>query len=116
MPIAYTSRQSFEAVQSGLCRSRLRVWQAVRDWEPAYNGTGQPGPTIEDLAQLTGMKECSICGRINELRDEFEAIEDGPLWTNRTGKPAKTYRAVVYKPEAPMACAHFADDGQGELW
>lgn len=116
MPIAYTSRQSYETVQNGLSRSRRKVWEVIRDWDPAYNASGQPGPTIEDLAKLTGMKECTICPRVNELRDEYGAIEDGPLWTNRTGKPAKTYRAVVYKHEEPAVAAHFGEDGQGELW
>lgn len=94
MPVAYTSRLSYLSVQKGLNRSRARVWAAIRDWR-CLNSSAQPGPTIEDLAMLLPMKECSVCGRINELR-EMGAIEDGPLWANRTGKPAKTYRAVVF--------------------
>ncbi|MDX2110603.1 MAG: hypothetical protein SFY80_10220 [Verrucomicrobiota bacterium] len=101
MPVAYTSRVSYLAVQNGLNRSRRRVWEAIRDWTPSFNDTEQPGPTIEDLAKLTGMKECAICGRVNELREDYGAIEDGPTWTNRTGKHAKTYRAIVYKSEPP---------------
>lgn len=109
MPVAYTSRLAYQEVQESLVGCRRRVWQAIRDWRQMH--VNQPGPTIEDLAQVTGLKECSVCGRLNELRD-LGAVEDGPLWTNRSGKRAKTYRALVYRPEpaesAPrQACLDF---------
>jgi hypothetical protein len=101
MPIAFTSRISYFEVQQTLSRSRLDVWTAIRDYK-FQTLTGQAGPTIEDLSKILPMKECSICGRINELRD-LGAIEDGPLWVNRTGKPAKTYRAIVYQASPPTS-------------
>lgn len=107
MPISWTSRIGYASVQATLSRSRLAVWKAIRDWA-CVNATGQPGPTIEDLAQILPMKESSVCGRVNELR-EIGAIEDGPLWRNRTGKSAKTYRAVVYRepPRVPRQATLF---------
>lgn len=93
MPIAWSSRISYLHVQAELSGKRREVYLAIRDWP------GDEGPTIEDLADTLSMKECSICGRVNELRDECGAIEDAPMKMNRTGKLAKTYRAIVYRED-----------------
>lgn len=100
MPVAFTSRLSFSAVQSQLSGQRLRVYDAVRWWNPATRG---PGPSIEDIAAVTGLKESSVCGRVNELTDPDRYSGETPLifgpikQNDATGKRAKTYIARVYK-------------------
>lgn len=109
MPVAFSSRLAYLAVQTGLAGTRREVWEAIRDWE------GVSGPSIEDIAQCLGMKESSVCGRVNELR-KLSAIQDGPMKHNRTGNPAKTYRAIVYREETPVTPYRFDPQGQGELF
>lgn len=97
MPIAWTSRLSLASLEDELTGLRLEVYTAIRAW------SGPVGPSSEDLAQTLGGKESSICGRINELRDIHEAIEDAPIKISRTtGKPQKTYRALVYRAAPPV--------------
>lgn len=105
MPAAFTSRIALASLENELSGLRLEVYTAIRSW-PA-----NPGPSIEDLATTLGRKESSICGRINELR-EAGAIEDAPIKTSpTTGKPQKTYRALVYREPDPTAKA----DNRGNL-
>jgi hypothetical protein len=94
MPIEYTSRVGLRAVQAGLSGRRLEVFTAIAAWDVSKHGLG---PSIEDLARLLARKECSICARLNELRDAG-AIRNGPLKINPLSrKPAMTYVALEYR-------------------
>lgn len=90
--IAYTSRLSLKSELPKLAGARLRVYAAIE----------QSGDSlcISELATATGMKECSVCGRIADLR-EMGCIADGPLKVGPCGKQVKTYVALVWRPDAP---------------
>lgn len=108
MPIRWTSRIALRDMAEQLNGLRLEVYAAIKAWDPVIQG---PGPSIEDLAAVTGRKECSICGRLAELR-ELELIVDGPVKQNTSGKRAITYMALAWRePEAVPARAE-----QGELF
>jgi len=109
MPVAYTSRLSLADLANDLPEKRRAVYDAIRRWPH------EPGPSIADLAKVTGMKECAICGRVNELRRDG-LIEDAPLKRSpETGKTVKTYRALAYRPQPPLEMA-FDKSGQGTLF
>lgn len=95
MPTAFTSRTALAALLPKLGGLQRQVYDAIANWPE-----GQPGPSIEDLANQLHKKESSICGRINELR-ESGAIEDAPMKVNASGTEAKTYRALAYKAYNP---------------
>lgn len=107
MPIAWTSRLSIAQLADELSGRRLEVYTAIRTWDPVISG---PGPSIEDLAQVTGRKECTICGRLNELR-EMGLVVCGPLKRNSTGKDAMTYIAKAWR-ELPPSEIRFEPSGQ----
>lgn len=93
--IAYTSRLSYLQTVGNISGSRRRVYEAIRDW------TGQEPPCNDELAEATGLRLGSICGRVNELRRDG-CIEEGPLKESPvTGHRVKTYRAVVYRQATP---------------
>jgi hypothetical protein len=91
MPIAYTSRIGYRAIQEDLRGLQREVWEAIRTWPHPHIG-----PSIEDLARKLGRKESSICGRIAELR-AAGTIEDAPLKMGGCGVEVKTYRAIVWQ-------------------
>lgn len=91
MSVSFTSRTSYKAVQDGLAGLQREVWEAIRDWPEKTTG-----PSIQELAEQLGRKECSICGRLNELR-AAGAIEDAALKIGDCGKQVKTYRALVWQ-------------------
>jgi len=93
--IAYTSRLSYLATQAQISGKRREVYDAIRDW------TGGGQPCNDDLAEVTGLRLGSVCGRVNELK-KLGAIEEAPVKTSPvTGHPVKTYRAVVYRQATP---------------
>jgi predicted transcriptional regulator len=92
MSIRYTSHAALASLESTLTGLRLEVYTTIRAWHPIDKG---PGPSIEDLATTLHRKECSICGRLNELRD-LGLITEGPVKVNHTGKQALTYIAISY--------------------
>lgn len=93
MPIAYTSRIALKELEEQLGGLRLEVYCAIRAWDAIASG---PGPSIEDLAHVTGRKESSISGRVNELH-ALGLITHGPAKINRSGKQALTYAALQYR-------------------
>ena len=95
MPVQWTSRLAIATLAEELAGRRLEVYAAIRAWDPVERG---PGPSIEDLAEVTGRKECTICGRVNELR-ELGLIVCGPIKKNSTGKDAMTYIAKAWREE-----------------
>lgn len=108
MPVSWTSRLSLAKLADELAGRKLEVYAAIRKWDPVVDG---PGPSIEDLAEVTGRKESSICGRLADLSD-LGLISRGPLKTNSTGKEAMTYLAIAWKEE-PSAPVRFDRSGQG---
>lgn len=106
--IRWTSRLALANEVENLPRSRKAVYDCIRDWDPATRGAG---PSIEDIAGETGMKEHSVSGRVNELK-KAGAVAEGPLKTNLSGKQAMTYIAIGFR-EPVFACSA---DGQGELF
>lgn len=94
MPVEFTSRVALRSVEAEMAGRRLEVWTAIAEWDTAKHGLG---PSIEDLARLLSRKECSICARLNELRDAG-AIRNGPVKINPlSGKPAMTYIARRFR-------------------
>ena len=113
MPIRWTSRLSLAQEIDRLSGRRRTVYECIRTWDPAIQG---PGPSIADIAATTGLKECSVCGRVNELR-KLGAIADGPLKVAvETGKSVMTYLAIGYREETPAAPFSFSQTGQGLLF
>ena len=108
MPIRWTSRLSLATEVDRLPKSRRAVYAAIRDWNPASDG---PGPSIEDIATRTGMKEHSVSGRVNELK-HGRVIAEGPLKLNNSGKHAMTYIALGYREDAYT----YDVNGQGNLF
>lgn len=108
MPIRWTSRLSLAQEVARLPRSRRLVYECIRDWDPVLHG---PGPSIEDVAARTGLKEHSVSGRVNELK-KADAVAEGPLKVNASGKKAMTYIAIGFR-QPVFACGR---DGQGELF
>lgn len=95
--IRWTSRLAYSQELIKLSGRRLQVYQAIRDWPHHI-----PGPSIADLAETTGLKECSVCGRVSELR-KLNCIAEGPLKRNEdTGKSAMTYLAIGYQEQQPV--------------
>jgi len=92
--IAYTSRLASKATQDALTGLQREVWEAIRDW-PADDA-----PSLQDLAAHLHRKECSICGRLNELH-RAGAIQDAPLKRGLCGIAVKTYRALVWHEPTP---------------
>ena len=89
--IAFTSRLGYLSVQRNISGQKRAVYEAIRDW------TGDGLPCNDDLASATGLRLSSICGRVNELREQG-CIEDAPMKQSPiTGHPVKTYRAIVYR-------------------
>jgi hypothetical protein len=117
MPISYTSRAALAQIIGDLIGRQREVYDAIANWissDSPESGTDperSEGPSIEDVAAKLGIKESSVCGRVNELL-AAGAIECGPFKTNRTGHQAKTYRALVFKPYSPPP----ADAPQGDLF
>ncbi|MEM0967652.1 MAG: hypothetical protein AAGJ81_16005 [Verrucomicrobiota bacterium] len=95
MATQWTSRLSIAQLEEELSGRRLEVYSAIRAWDPLIDG---PGPSIEDLAEKTGRKESSICGRLAELRHD-NLVVPGPLKQNSTGKEAMTYIALAWKED-----------------
>lgn len=91
--IRWTSRLALATEVERLPRSRRLVYDAVRKWDPVIDG---PGPSIEDIARITGLKEHSVSGRVNELK-KVEALAEGPIKRNGSGKNAMTYIAIGFK-------------------
>ena len=106
--IRWTSRLALATEIDRLPRSRRVVYDAIRAWDPAISG---PGPSIEDIAARTGMKEHSVSGRVNELK-RAEAIAEGPLKLNNSGKQAMTYIAIGYREPQ----YNYGQSGQGMLF
>lgn len=98
MPIRWTSRLAVAELVDELAGRRLEVYSAIRAWDPVEQG---PGPSIEDLAKVTGRKESTVCARIDELR-KHGLIAEGPLKTNSTGKQAMTYIALAWCEQPPQ--------------
>lgn len=94
--IAYTSRLSLKSELPKLRGLRARVYDAI-----ANADAEGPGPCISELAVKLGMKEGSVCGRINELR-VLECIQDGPVKVGPCGKEVKTYVALAWRADDPM--------------
>jgi len=92
--VRWTSRTAFWEEADRLPKSRKRVFDAIMSW------WGGPGPSIEDLAQRTGMKESSVCGRVNELKEAGLISESDPKH-NRSGKMALTYRIASVREQTP---------------
>ncbi len=91
--IAYTSRLALSEELPKLQGKRLEVYAAI------FAASSEL--CIAEIATRTGLKECSVCGRINELR-ELGCIQDGPLKVSpETGKTVKTYIALQWRPDAP---------------
>lgn len=92
--IAYTSRLALKEELPKLSACRARVYAAIAE-------APEPGLCIAEIAVATRMKESSVCGRIDELR-ELGCIMDGPLKAAPiTGKTVKTYIALEWKEGAP---------------
>ncbi len=90
--IAYTSRLSLKDELPKLAGKRLRVYSLIENSAEAL--------CISEIAARLGMKECSVCGRIDELR-AAGCIADAPLKPGPCGKQVKTYVALVWRPEPP---------------
>ena len=108
MALEFSSRVALRSICTELSGRRLEVWTAIANWDIHKHGLG---PSIEDLARLLGRKECSICGRLNELRGAG-AIRNGPLKINPlSGKPAMTYIALQFREPmyAKVAQLDFTD-------
>lgn len=102
MPIRYTSRIALKELEEQLGGLRLEVYCAIRAWDAIASG---PGPSIEDLAHVTGRKESSISGRVNELH-ALGLITHGPAKINRSGKHALTYAAIQYREPTHATIDH----------
>jgi len=101
MPIRWTSRLALAQIVAQMPNSRLKVYNCILNWP------GAEGPSIEDIAVATGMKESSVCGRVNELKKCY-AIEEGLLKVNGSGKKAMTYIACKYQEPDGRAQREFA--------
>lgn len=72
--------ESYQSILSDLPSSQAKVYQAVAE-------RGERGATREEIAQLTGMKLSSVCGRVKELLDSAELNESPTPRTGSSGKP-----------------------------
>lgn len=80
-----TRNESYHSLLADMPTARAKVFQAVAD-------CGDRGATREEIAELTGMKLSSVCGRVKELLDAAE-IDESP--TPRTGSSGKPNSVVV---------------------
>jgi len=109
MPVAYTSRLAYREDFERLGGQRKQVWELVRNWPT-------PGslPSIEDIANTSGLRVASVCGRVNELVKDGLIKEEGTKLSPTTNKTVKTYVAFVYrepaKPEKPPQQVSLFDD------
>lgn len=99
--VAFSSRLALKELLKDLERhsgQRRQVYLAVLQWQ------GITGPSREDIAQATGIRLSSICGRVSELLEDG-AIERGPMkeQTVVPGRttPVETLVAQVYR-DAPL--------------
>ncbi|MCW8128945.1 MAG: hypothetical protein KIS92_01045 [Planctomycetota bacterium] len=71
---------------------RTRVLEYVRTCSriPAMSGA-----TIEEIAEATGIKQSSVCGRIDELKKLNLIFESDLRRATRAGVKAKVWRAVT---------------------
>ena len=89
MPVSKTSLDAHDS------KSRGRQEAAVLGY---IQGAGIMGYTREEIARWTGLKESSVCGRVNALIKQGLVYEAGHRFTS-TGRHAAILRAVPEQQE-----------------
>ena len=117
MPISFTSREALLNSLAKLSGRRKEVYDFIAQFVADDTGAG---PSIEDIARGLGVKESTVCGRVNELlHPDCAALELAPVKLNATGNRARTYRALVFReyrpPVAPQAQLDFFGAGQSRV-
>ena len=93
MSVAHTSRTAYHEDADRLTGKRKIVYACIRDWPI-------PGerPSIEDIANETGERVATVCGRMGELQEAGMVVQHGTKRSPTTGKTVKTYVTATPRP------------------
>lgn len=90
-----TKVQSYEATKSQSGSSRERVKQAL-----------VRGPlSRSEIAEVTGLRVSSVCGRVNELLKSGEVAVYGLKWDEATQRSVETVGLASLTPREAMVLA-----------